>query len=119
MDQIEIKGIAAFGYHGVLPQEREVGQRFYADITLETDMTAIGRSDEITDGVNYAEVYRTAQAILTGAPVNTLEALVTNINAAILRAYPLVSAVTTTVYKPSAPVPGPLTHVAVTRREER
>ena len=83
MDQIEMKGIAAFGYHGVLPQERELGQRFYADITLETDMTAIGRSDEIADGVNYAEVYQTAQKILTGAPVNTLEALVTNINAAI------------------------------------
>ena len=52
MDQIEMKGIAAFGYHGVLPQERELGQRFYADITLETDMTTIGRSDEIADGVN-------------------------------------------------------------------
>ena len=29
--EISLKGIAGFGYHGVMPEERKEGQKFYVD----------------------------------------------------------------------------------------
>jgi Trk K+ transport system NAD-binding subunit len=38
LDRIEIVGIEVFGRHGVLPHERELGQRFVVDVALDVDL---------------------------------------------------------------------------------
>ena len=43
---IEIKGIKAYGYHGVFANEREIGQEFFVDIAADLDLTR--RSEEHT-----------------------------------------------------------------------
>jgi 7,8-dihydroneopterin aldolase/epimerase/oxygenase len=45
-DRIELKGIEAFGYHGVFPEERRDGQVFYADILAELDLESASNSDD-------------------------------------------------------------------------
>ena len=53
---IELAGLELFGYHGVLSEEREQGQRFLVDVWLElTDPTA-GVTDLIDDAVDYRRV---------------------------------------------------------------
>lgn len=119
MDYIELCGIEAYGYHGVLPEETRLGQRFTADVRLETSLAAVGGSDDIRDGVDYGAVFALVQELLSGTPVRTLERLVTLINEAVLREFPTVAAVTTKVYKPAAPVAGVLRYAAVERRAVR
>ena len=34
MDVIELRGLAFYGYHGALPEERSLGQRFVIDLAL-------------------------------------------------------------------------------------
>ncbi|MGB9805063.1 dihydroneopterin aldolase, partial [Desulfofundulus sp.] len=32
MDRVILKGMEFYGYHGVLPEERRMGQRFIVDV---------------------------------------------------------------------------------------
>jgi dihydroneopterin aldolase len=49
--KIELAGIELFGYHGVLPAERERGQTFWYDVELEVGEW--GADDRIEDAVDY------------------------------------------------------------------
>lgn len=58
MDKIEIKDACIFGYHGVLPEEKRLGQRFVMDITMFCDLSKAGQTDNLNDTVDYSQVYR-------------------------------------------------------------
>lgn len=34
MDTITLTGMSFYGYHGVMPEEQRMGQRFYIDLEL-------------------------------------------------------------------------------------
>lgn len=115
MDRLVLKGIVGYGYHGVLPEERRLGQRFKADVELLADLSAVGATDSLHGGIDYGEVYDLVLAILEGKPVRTLERLATLVNEQVLAHFAVVQEVRTRVYKPSAPVRGPLDYVMVER----
>ncbi len=104
MDQIRISGINAFGFHGVYPEERRVGQRFMADLILFTDLSAAAFSDDVNDSTDYSKVVPDVKGILEGDPVNLIESLAERVSTHILAKYPLVQSIEVTIYKPEAPV---------------
>lgn len=53
LDQIQIRGLRVYAYHGVKDSEKEKGQPFELDITLWTDIRRPGASDRLEDTVNY------------------------------------------------------------------
>ena len=54
---IELKNMRFFAYHGVLPQERIIGNEFLVNLKIETDFSRALDSDNVNDTLNYAEVY--------------------------------------------------------------
>ena len=54
---IELKNMRFFAYHGVLPQERVIGNEFVVNVKIETDFSKTMDSDDVNDTLNYAEVY--------------------------------------------------------------
>jgi 7,8-dihydroneopterin aldolase/epimerase/oxygenase len=48
---IELHGLELYGYHGVLAEEKENGQRFWYDVELEVGEW--GASDRIEEAVDY------------------------------------------------------------------
>ena len=64
-----------YGYHGVHPEEKALGQRFVVDVELELDLRQAGASDDLRDTVSYSAVYRTVQGVLEGPSRNLLEAI--------------------------------------------
>ena len=113
-DRIEVKGIRAFGYHGVLPHERTDGQEFIVDLEIESSFDACGTSDELTDTVNYAELAQIAHDAIIGPAFNLIEKLADVIATNCLE-IPGVERVCVTVHKPSAPIAVPFEDVSVTR----
>lgn len=106
MDKIKLTGLEFYGYHGCLPEERENGQKFFLDITLHADLKAAGRQDDLTQTVNYAEVYETVKAVVEGEPCRLIEAVAERVAASVLRDYERVRTVRVAVHKPQAPIPG-------------
>ncbi|GGI07762.1 dihydroneopterin aldolase [Egicoccus halophilus] len=118
MDRIVLTGIEAFGHHGVLPHEREFGQRFVVDVVLELDLSTAAASDDLADTVHYGELAGQVADEVAGAPVDLIEALAGRIADRALQPGRVV-AVEVTVHKPSAPLPVVAREVAVTLRRER
>ena len=114
--QITLTGIRAHANHGVLASERELGQPFSADVTLDVDMDT--DSDDITKAVNYATVAQQVLNVLAGEPVNLIETLAGRIADTVLAIGPRVRHVQVTVHKPHAPVGVALDDVAVTCRKD-
>ncbi len=115
---ITLRGLRAFGYHGVYAAEREHGQEFVVDARLECDNARASSSDDLADTVSYADVADRLVTILTGDPVQLLETLADRLVSTCL-ADPAVRVAEITVHKPSAPIPHDFTDVAVTLRRER
>lgn len=110
---ISIRGLEAFGRHGVLDAERELGQRFVVDVDLELSRLASVRSDDLADTVDYAALADAVAAIVAGPPVRLLERLAGLIAERAL-AEPGARAVTVSVRKPHVAIPHTLAETVVT-----
>ena len=111
-DRIHLRGVEAFGYHGVLPDEKRDGQPFVVDVVMELDLARAGGSDALDDTVSYAEIAGEVVARITGPSFDLIERLAEVVAEDVLR-HRLVDAATVTVHKPQAPVGHPFTDVAV------
>lgn len=118
-DRICLRGLEFFAYHGVLPEENKLGQRFIIDIDLLTSLQKAGISDEVEHTVNYAEVYNTVKNIVTGETHKLIERLAERIAKQILEDFPLCQGIWLKVHKPGAPIPGIFADVAVEIYRER
>ena len=116
--RIELSGLRVRGRHGVYPAERESGQDFVVDVTLDLDLAAAAASDDVADTVHYGELAQRLAAVVAGQPVNLLETLADRLVTLCL-ADPRVDAATVTVHKPQAPIPLDFADVAVTLRRSR
>lgn len=105
MDKIILEGIEIYGYHGVLPEERSLGQRFIIDMELHLDLRPAGRTDDLDRTVSYAQVFELVESIAGGKPYRLIEAVAESIAAAVLERFP-VEEVLVRVKKPQAPVSG-------------
>ncbi|NGP46882.1 dihydroneopterin aldolase [Bacillaceae bacterium SIJ1] len=119
MDKILINGMRFYGYHGVLPEENRLGQRFMADVVLYLDLQPAGQSDHLAQTVNYAEVYEVVQKVMEGTPAKLLEALAESVAQALFTAFDHVHSLTIKIIKPDPPIPGHYDHVAVEITRER
>jgi dihydroneopterin aldolase len=113
-DRIELKGIEAFGYHGVFPEERKNGQVFYADILAELDLESASNSDDLNDTVDYGAIVDLVTEDIESEPCQLIEHLGGRIADRILFEFHKINRIAVTIHKPSAPVNGNVLDIAVT-----
>ncbi|GLJ62976.1 MULTISPECIES: dihydroneopterin aldolase [Microbacterium] len=120
-DMIELRGLTAFGRHGVYEAERAEGQDFTVDLRLHVDTARAAETDDIADTVHYGELAEKVVAIVEGEPVDLIETLAHRIADAVLEDE-RVHGVLVTVHKPHAPIRARFSDVSVTvhrLRQER
>ena len=114
MDYIHLRDMQFFGYHGVLPEETKLGQRFRANVSLAVDMKRAGETDALEDTVSYVGVYDICKEIIEGTPFKLIEAVAESIATRILTQYEgQVFGCRVEVVKPDPPIPGHYKEVAV------
>jgi len=118
MDKIILEGMEFFGYHGVLPEERSLGQRFIVDLDLELDLKPAGVADDVSRTVDYAAVFELVEKSVTERSYFLIEALAEDIANRVLVQFP-VEAVVVRVKKPQAPIAGHFASMAVEIRRSR
>ncbi|WP_374723870.1 dihydroneopterin aldolase [Calidifontibacillus erzurumensis] len=119
MDKIYLNKLQFYGYHGVMPEENKLGQRFTVDLILELDLTKAGQSDDLNETVNYAEVYQIVKSIVEGKPSKLIEHLAEQLAAALLKSFSKIDFCTVKITKPDPPIPGCYESVAVEIRRGR
>jgi dihydroneopterin aldolase len=117
-DQIALRGLHAFGFHGVLPEERSEGQRFIIDAVLSVNSRFAAASDDLNDTVDYGGLAQRLLAAVESDPVNLIETLAQRL-ADICLAPERVIAVEITVHKPEAPTGVNVDDVTITITRDR
>ena len=74
-DAILLEGLRFFGYHGLQPEERTLGQRFLVDVSAELDLRNAGQHDEFEETVNYTSIYNVVRTVVEGEPMMLVEAV--------------------------------------------
>ena len=113
-DCISVTGIRAYGYIGALPEETILGQWFEVDLTLWMDLSLAGKSDNLLDTHNYADIIQQTQQIIQTKPFKLIERLADAIASQALANDTRLEQVQVTVTKLTAPVPNFDGRVAVT-----
>lgn len=111
-DKIILQGLRFYGYHGVLPEEKKLGQWFEVDLELYGPFTKAAASDNVEDTLDYSKIYQDIGSIVEGVSLNLIETLACKVVEQVLT-YPLVEKAKVRVKKPQAPLGGPLDYAAV------
>ena len=112
VDRVTVTGISAFGYHGVLAEEKRDGQPFSADVVMHVPVHRAGATDDLAAAVDYSVVAAAVHTVLAGPSLDLVESVAERI-AAVVLSDDRVLAVDVTVHKPDAPVGVPFADVTV------
>lgn len=114
-----MKNMGFYGYHGVLEEEKKLGQKFFVDIELYLDLETAGKSDDLQYTASYAEVYEMIGKVFKEKKMNLIEAVAETICSQILDTYPRIYEVMIRVKKPEAPVEGIYDYFGVELRRKK
>lgn len=69
---IILRNLRFHAYHGVVAQERLVGNDYEISLRLKVNVSRAIESDDVADTINYAEVYQLVATVMA-QPVNLVE----------------------------------------------
>ena len=102
---ITLENIELHAYHGVLPQERQVGGMYVVDISMTVPDEQSTETDCLEHIVNYAEVYDVIKDEMA-VPSKLIEHVAGRIARRVRKDFPLVSKVRIKLTKKHPPIAG-------------
>lgn len=113
---ITLSAMEFYARHGCYELERTVGNRFNVDLVLTVVLDDAVRNDDISQMVNYLDVYASVerQMAITQA---TIERAALNIIRALKSEFPKIGHISCTVSKLAPPLGGKINKVSVTIEE--
>ena len=102
---IELRHLTFHAHHGVLPEERLLGNTFTVDLTLEADISEAIATDKLSGTINYAEAYEVVKREME-TPSQLLEHVCGRIGTALLHHFPTLQQVQVSVAKHNPPIEG-------------
>ena len=117
-DKIILKSIQFHGYHGIAEAERQLGQKYEIDLELVTDLSAAGKTDNLTHTIDYAQVVQRVIEIGSQRSFQLFEALAETIAGEILAQFQ-IEEVRIAVKKLSPPIEPTLTYAGVEIHRKR
>lgn len=103
-DRIILKDLGFYGYHGLMKEEKALGQRFFIDLECGVDLSSPALTDSIGKTVSYADIYDVVKSAFEDKRMHLIEAVAQNIVDAIFQAFQDVNWIIIRVRKPEAPI---------------
>jgi 7,8-dihydroneopterin aldolase/epimerase/oxygenase len=116
--KISLEGLEFHAFHGVYPHERESGNFFEVDVSVETDFSEAAQHDDLEGTVNYEILFRIVKEEME-RPSKLLETVAEKIIADIFKTFPGVSEVSLKISKLNPPIGGKCNRSAVTISQKR
>jgi dihydroneopterin aldolase len=111
-DKILLRGLRVFGYHGVNPEEQELGQDFLIDLDIHVDTRRAAATDLVDNTVSYSGIVKKISHIVGKERYLLLETLATRLADAVLED-PRIFTIRVRVAKPNPPMKADLEFVGV------
>ena len=100
-DVLRLRNMVFYAYHGLLPEEAKLGQRYEVDVEVYGDFRGYAHGGE--DALNYLQIYAVTEAVVTGERYGLVESLADRIAEALQERMGLERLVVR-VRKPNPPV---------------
>ncbi len=112
MDKVILKGVEVFAYHGAIPEENRLGQKFYIDLELFRDLRKAGREDSLEDTIHYGFIHDDVVKLAKENTFLLVERLAEEIAKLVLIKYE-VEKINVRIRKPNAPINGHFEYAGV------
>ncbi|MCD4828303.1 MAG: dihydroneopterin aldolase [Candidatus Cloacimonetes bacterium] len=117
--KIHLHNMVFFGYHGVHPEERKLGQRFVVNVTCESDPANDGQIKHLEDAIDYTRVFDAIQHIMEKKQYHVMEECANTIIEALLTEFPKITHVKVGIKKPFVPMSAVLDSVEIVMERSR
>jgi 7,8-dihydroneopterin aldolase/epimerase/oxygenase len=111
--KIHLHEMIFFGYHGVHPEERKLGQRFVVNFSYETAAVYDSKIEHLEDTIDYTKVYEIIKHAIENHSFHLLENCANTILDTVLSSFPTIIRANVRIKKPSVPINGSLSSVEV------
>ena len=112
MGIIRLQNMTFYAHHGVLAAERELGQIYEVDVEFALDLRGVVVEDDLSQTVDYREIYSLVEKVVEEGEYSLLEALAQAILDTLTRRFGLDQALVR-VRKPHPPIQGQIDCVEV------
>ncbi len=103
LSHITLTRLRFHAYHGVLDQERIVGNDYTVDLCISADLSQAMDSDDVADTINYAEVYQKVKEEM-GKNCHLIERVARNIADRLIEDFETIESVEVHVTKHNPPM---------------
>ena len=100
--RIYLKNVRFHAYHGVLQQERIVGNDYVVNLVVDYDFTSAMETDELSATINYAELYEIIKEEMA-IPSKLLEHVVGRIGKRVFSEYSAIRQIQLAITKENPP----------------
>jgi len=109
---IRLKNIVVYGFHGVHPEEKSLGQRFEIDLEYRLKNPAAPWIEEERSTISYVNAHNIISRVCAEKSFNLIETLGNRIIEEMRENY-MVDIIVVRIRKPSVPIQGILDYVEV------
>lgn len=119
MSTVRLINAVFYAHHGVMQEEHRIGGRYEVDVSMELDFREAAERDDLTQTVDYGEVYELIREIVMRNKFYLIERLALLIARDILARFDIVQGIEVTVRKVNPPVGGTCDRAEVVYRETK
>lgn len=119
MDKIYIKNLEIFANHGVLAEEKNLGQKFIISLELSLNLRQAALHGNLNETVNYAKLCYEVENEFKKEKYDLIETAAEKIAEFVLLNYEIVQSVKVLLKKPWAPIGKPVEYAAVEIERKR
>ncbi|MDR1729505.1 MAG: dihydroneopterin aldolase [Prevotellaceae bacterium] len=112
MNSILLENMKFHAFHGVLPEERMVGNAYSVTVRFAFDFSKAAREDDLDETINYAEVYELVKSEMQQAS-KLIEHVAQRISDRILDRFPQIKSLEVQLSKHNPPVSGEVERATV------
>jgi dihydroneopterin aldolase/2-amino-4-hydroxy-6-hydroxymethyldihydropteridine diphosphokinase len=112
MDKIIVKDLEIYAFHGVLEEEKRLGQKFIVSLELTLDFHKAAEDDNLELTVNYASLCEDTEEFLQRNTFDLIETAAHKLAVYILEKYEPMEKIKVFIKKPSAPIRKTFKYVA-------
>ena len=118
VNRITLKNMRLWGHHGS-PEEREIGEEYIADVSVDYDMTPMFQTDRMDASVSITDVFRTAERVICRENHHLIQAITARLLNEVLALNKGISHVSVTVKKPNVQIESMLDYLCCTLEGEQ
>lgn len=114
MGKIKINNMQFYSYNGVLKEEKMLGQKIEVDVEIKLPIEKFDLKDDITNTINYSDVYTIIKSTVEQNNFNLIESLANKIRNSIFNTYKdNITSVCIRIRKYSVPIKGIFDNVEI------